>query len=71
MTKNIRFGSISVFSEEKRRKICVILLIRLAIQQYFCNFAAEIATLYAVLCRIKDKYHVYTRKRQLDKLPMG
>ena len=62
---------ISAFCEEKRRKICVILWIHLAVRHYFRIFAAEFATLCAVLCRTKGKNYVYTRKIRLDKLPLG
>ena len=57
--------------KKKRRKMCVISRIYLDIQHYFLIFVAEFATLYTVLCRIKDKNDVYTRKKRLDKLPLG
>ena len=47
---------------QKRRKICVVLRVLLAIRHYFSNFAAEFATIYIIKCRIKTDY-VYTRKR--------
>ena len=44
----------------------------LVFQHYFSIFAAEFATLIAVLCRTKVRNnYVYTRKRKLDKLPLG
>ena len=58
--------------EQERRIICDNLRFYLVIQHYCRTFVAEIATLNAILCRINgQKRYVYTRKRQLDKLPLG
>ena len=52
--------------------MCGILCFYLVIRYFIGIFVAEFAALITVLCCKKERMrYVYSRKRQVDKLPLG